>query len=360
MVSTPVQFVSGRRLNAPSTKKDSFAAHCKAQPMKFRIGAGMNLVERMKNVLIPLGDPGMGGVSSANDWTSKPVPIWTLDDTKAAVNGRVQDHLPKLLCSGGICEAMLPGCKMNKSAPVAINEIRFKLSRLFRWKKKVGPKLRHVIAYGLAMLPSVIEVGQKEAQRNHLIGGSLRVNKGSATEPARKLRRFGDPPSVKGSRSSAFEHAQPQTGRRMKDDGAQVGRWVMETEDDEPEETDEEFDYFTVRLKEQPPYDLSQDLLQSLLRWGAFRGIQDGREETHGPIEVLSADLAFAAPEPAQYEELFETAASETLAAASSPTLVAQSSWVSAMVLSMAAGSVALLGIVVARLALPRRDMSKR
>jgi len=337
-------------LEAPPSK-DLMNVHCKAQPMKFRIGAGINLVERMKNVLIPLGEPGMGGMSSANDWTSQPISVWTLDGQKGS-SGRVQDHLPKLLCSGGICEAMLPGCNATKSPPVAINEIRFKLSRLFRWKKKVGPKLRHVIAYGLALLPSVIEIGQKEAQRNHLI----------STRPERKLQKFSDRQNVEVS-SSAFEHAQPQAGRRLKDD-SQVGRWVIETEDDEPEDfedREEEFDSFKIRLKERPPYELSQDLLHSLLRWGAFHGIQDGREGTHGPIEVLSADVEFAAPEPVmqtKHEELFESDGSGAFVAAPMPTSAAQS-WMSAMVLGVAAGSVALLGIVVARIALPRRGPSK-
>jgi len=365
MVSTAVDFVSGRRLTASPTK-DSDAATCKAQPMKFKIGAGINLVERMKNVLIPLGDPGMGGMSSANDWTSKPINIWRLDDTQEGTNGRVQDHVPKLLCSGGICEAMLPGCKKTKSPPVGIKQIRFKLSRLFRWKKKIGPKLRHVIAYGLALLPSLIEVGQKEAQRNDLIKGHslLDGTTGIGTELPRKLHRVSNNHGVEGS-SNAFENAQPQVaeaGRRLEDD-SQVGRWVIETEDDEPEETDEEFDYFTVRLKEQPPYELSQDLLHRLMHWGAFRDIEDGREGTHGPIELLSADLEFDAPEtamPTEHKELFEIiAASEALKAASMPTSAAQS-LTSAMVLGMAAGSVALLGIAVARLALPRRGLSKK
>jgi hypothetical protein len=337
--------------------------------MKFKIGAGINLVERMKNFLIPLGDPGMGGMSSANDWTSKPISLWRLDDTKEGVSGRVQDHVPKLLCSGGVCEAMLPGCNKTKSPPVGIKQIRFKLSRLFRWKKKVGPKLRHVIAYGLAMLPSVIEVGQKEAQQNHLIGDVLGEGTGSGgalgedtgTELARKLQRFGNRHGVEGS-SNAFENAQPQAGRRLEED-SQVGHWVIETEDDEPEDdTDEEFDHFTVRLKEQPRYELSQELLRMLMSWGAFRGIQDGREGTHGPIEVLSADLEFDAPElamPAKHEELFETATSAALTAVSMPTLAVQS-WTSAMVLGIAAGTIALLGIAVARLALPRHGMSKR
>lgn len=71
-----------------------------------------------------------------------------------------------------------------------------------------------------------------------------------------------------------------------------------------------EFDEFTVRIREPLPYDMTEGLLQDLLRKGAFKGLEDGREATHGPIYVRA--VALLEPTPAAAPARAQTSASAT------------------------------------------------
>merc|ERR1719188_2844754 len=107
------------------------------------------------------GDSGIDGSSNgAGGWTSEPIPLYKLGNDKSE-GEELRDILPKSLCAGGICEGMMPGCQKTQVNPIEIKQIVFRLSRLFKWENHVGPKMRHIIAYGLALLPTAIKVAQK-------------------------------------------------------------------------------------------------------------------------------------------------------------------------------------------------------
>jgi len=187
LISPPIQFVSsGRRLknvNADqwgvtskgSTTSNTFgpkvkqklqklAAHCNAAPLKYGIGAGMNFVQHMRNIILPMAMPMMGGMSEAPKFDSKPQPIFRLGTGEGGTE--LSKILPKSLCAGGVCEGMMPGCRKTKVNPISIPQIVVKLSRRFKWKEHVGPKMRRAIAYGLALLPSAIDVGERQVKAN--------------------------------------------------------------------------------------------------------------------------------------------------------------------------------------------------
>jgi len=269
MVSTPVRFTSGRRLNSGSwgiqskgavnhtgygpkvkAKLQKLASHCSAQPLKYRVNAGMNFVEYAKNVVLP-----MKGVMP--DWKSKPKPLLKRFG-QGKDGGQLKDILPKILCSGGICEGMMPGCDRTKngSNPLLIKQVNVQLSRFFRWKKHLGPKMRHAIAYGLALAPSAISMQQ---------GSGRRLRAEAAGEPARR------------------DAAGPE----------EEGRFLVEEDDSGDEElAGAEFDAFAFRIGEPMDYELTQALLDQLLSRGAFRGVSDGREASRGPVEITGLRLA--------------------------------------------------------------------
>merc|ERR1719277_73207 len=105
----------------------------------------------------------MGGVSDAPDWTSEPVKLFK--SGTGSDGAELQKLLPKSFCAGGVCSGILPGCQKKKVNPIGIKQVVFRISRRFKWKEHVGPKLRHAIAYGLAVLPDAINVGQKQVEQ---------------------------------------------------------------------------------------------------------------------------------------------------------------------------------------------------
>mmetsp|Transcript_103428 Transcript_103428/g.299231 ORF Transcript_103428/g.299231 Transcript_103428/m.299231 type:complete len:1454 (+) Transcript_103428:169-4530(+) len=184
MISEPATFVAAvpdgrRRLGAPGfaieqkktvnhkgfgskvqSKLQNMRSHCNAQALKYSLGAGMNFVQHMKNGMSTTSGAGMpGGLgSSGPEWTSQPVSLFDLHEHAQ----NVSKLLPKTLCAGGACQGMMPGCRQTKVQPMVIKRIVFRLSRYFKWRDHVGPKMRHIVAYALALLPSAIQISEKE------------------------------------------------------------------------------------------------------------------------------------------------------------------------------------------------------
>eukprot|EP00928_Gymnodinium_smaydae_P035552 TRINITY_DN24_c0_g1_i1.p1 TRINITY_DN24_c0_g1~~TRINITY_DN24_c0_g1_i1.p1 ORF type:complete len:1552 (+),score=400.81 TRINITY_DN24_c0_g1_i1:98-4657(+) len=99
------------------------------------------------------------------------------------MNQTLADLLPESLCSGGICSGELPGCKPKAVKPIAIKEMVFRLSRFFKIEDLLSPELRAAFAYGLAVAPEAIEVGEEEiAEAVHEKHPDLTTRKPTTTE----------------------------------------------------------------------------------------------------------------------------------------------------------------------------------
>lgn len=107
--------------------------------------------------------------------------------------------------------------------------------------------MRHIIAYALALTPSMVDLSQKQA--------------------------------------ADF----PGGNRRLEPKHEPEGVWFAEKPDGE--EDDEEFDTVTATITEPIDYELTEDRLSSLLAGGHFAGLEDGREATHGPVKIVSFEL---------------------------------------------------------------------
>lgn len=86
----------------------------------------------------------------------------------------------------------------------------------------------------------------------------------------------------------------------------QVRRNLLEIDGpDSLDGEDVEYDTFTVTIVQPMEYELTRELLETFHRRDAFRGIEDGREDVHGPVEIESFHLV----DPPTEEELDELAA---------------------------------------------------
>lgn len=190
-------------------------------------------------------------MASLPDWTSKPVKLFKYPSEANHASGHLDNILPKSLCDGGVCDGTMPNCQKKKVAPIEIPKIVFKLSRVYKWRRHVGPKMRHIVAYALALSPSMIKIGEKQASMQ----------------------------------SSTVD-------RRLSTDD--VGVWVVELPADAEGEEDD-FDTFSAEITEPMDYEITPEFLQTLLDRGAFHGLQDGRESTHGPVDIVGIELRPAA-----------------------------------------------------------------
>mmetsp|Transcript_12886 Transcript_12886/g.28711 ORF Transcript_12886/g.28711 Transcript_12886/m.28711 type:complete len:1300 (+) Transcript_12886:61-3960(+) len=286
------------------SKLDKMKSHCNANPLKYHVGAGVNFVEHMKNVMLPMGAMGMGGggmdsmgmrggglggmggMGSSSgmsglgspDWTSKPIPIYKLGGKNGAEGEELSSILPKSLCAGGVCEGMMPGCQKTRVNPINIKQIVFKLSRLFKYKEHFGPKMRHIIAYGLTLFPSAINVAEKSIIPDEYFPTT------AGPKTSTPVPTMPEMPSTSPKISGANAEA---PSRRLNIEEEIDGDADHEADDHD----DTEFNQFTVRITQPMHYELTEELLRTFLVRGAFRGISDGRENTHGPMEVVDVSL---------------------------------------------------------------------
>jgi len=300
MLSTPVLFSSGRRLKTKGTwgtqdlgavnhtgfgtkvrsRLQKLRSKCSNTPLEYQFGAGMNFVSHMKNVIVPFGGGGTVGSTrnGGSTWTSDPIPIIKPLRNGEEGNQFLMDLLPEALCHGGVCDGIMPGCNNSGVSPMMIEQIEVRLSRPFRWQNKISSRLRHMIAYGLALVPSVLKVYQ--AQSENTTVRRLQTSLEGPLEPA--------PPS----RGGVVDWALPGKLKTNQPYEIQEGRFEIEDSDGEDEEVEgAELDSFILRVTEPIHYELTDELLEKFRRQGAFRGISDGRERTHGPVEVASLKL---------------------------------------------------------------------
>jgi len=68
---------------------------------------------------------------------------------------------------------------------------------------------------------------------------------------------------------------------------AQAARRLVDNSDEsQPSSEADEFDTFTVHITRPMQYILNEELLRGLINMGAFHGMADGREKTHGPVFI--------------------------------------------------------------------------
>mmetsp|Transcript_48785 Transcript_48785/g.114571 ORF Transcript_48785/g.114571 Transcript_48785/m.114571 type:complete len:1327 (-) Transcript_48785:150-4130(-) len=267
----------------------SLAKHCHEKPLKYSIGAGINYIQLVKNIPYAGGAMGTGDGKSNpmsghftpdGSYVSNPYQLWRLGDD-AEHRKRLSDLLPESVCAGGICEGMMLGCQKTKIRPINIPKIIYKLTRTFNWIPHVGPSARHVIAYGLMVLPAAVKEAGREAQQ---MEKALEANGTNQSQPLQTM-------------AEDFQKIfQPEQSRRLQQKPFQTpagGEFREETLDDMEDDWSKHgaFDEMVVQITEPMHYPITDEVMEYLLAADAFRGLEDGREATHGPIKVIGYEL---------------------------------------------------------------------
>lgn len=275
----------GLSANAQQALQD-LRSHCTAAPLKYSAGAGVNYVQLMKHLMIPgagsamsmmsgnMNAAGAGSFNPSGDYVSKPYPIWRLGE---AQNGKLSDLLPKSVCVGGVCKGMMPGCQSTKVNPIDIPRIVYKFSRTFNWIDHVGATPRHVIAYGLMLLPSALKEAASEASsainNTALASAASNVNAQPFNFGNMLNRRLDD----------AHDYESAQAG----------GKLTVEEIDDIGDDWSvrRPMDEMVVEISHPMHYQITEPLIRYLLATDAFRGLEDGQESTHGPVHVVDFEI---------------------------------------------------------------------
>jgi len=344
---------------------------CDARPLKYGIGVGVfeKTDVDLQQLELPNGLqmllPEMQMMQSRKN---KLMPLFQEGMTK-----QLSQLLPGGLCAGGFCEGELPGCKPKQVSPIHIKKILFRLSRLFRWKKHVEPGMRRIIAYGLALLPEAVQIGEKELtkksttvtststatftsttttstqtttmststsftatetqtsatstanlssttmSRQVAAGSSTSVQNATNAQHRSNQSTLAVPSqSVGTTRHTTFRvmNSSQQSStmfsmttvspvrstlsmnmsayqdglggnRSAQNPQAQAARRLVDNSDEsQPSSEADEFDTFTVHITRPMQYILNEELLRGLINMGAFHGMADGREKTHGPVFI--------------------------------------------------------------------------
>jgi len=179
--------------------------------------------------------------------TTQYTPVTTFGSSS---NATLKDLLPDSLCSGGFCEGESPGCQQEAVNPIEIKQIVFKLSRAFSIQDIFGQKnAGDALAYGLALMPQAVEVGQEAVQEAV----------GSPT------------PAPADSLGSVFN-------RRLNTENAPMKGFG-------------ESDILVATIVKPMNYRFDEFLIRRIVKNGGFSLLSDGREKTHGPVRIESVSL---------------------------------------------------------------------
>lgn len=262
--------------------------HCNAQPLKYNFGMGLNYQQLLKNV--PMGAGGMGAMGGAGglggyftpdgSYITRPHPIWVLGQHNGE---KLSDLLPKSVCAGGICSGMMLGCQKTKVTPIDIPKIAYKFSRTFNWIPHVGPSARHIIAYGLMVLPAAVKEAGREAKQ---IEQQMKEN--NETTPFSSLESM-----TQANFGNMFNQTSSRRLNHMAFRTKAGGEFKLETLEDMKDDWSHHgsFDEMVVQITHPMHYHLTDVVMKYLLSIDAFRGLEDGREATHGPIKIIGYEL---------------------------------------------------------------------
>ncbi|CAK9019755.1 unnamed protein product [Durusdinium trenchii] len=242
-------------------------SHCSPQPLEYSLGMGLNYQQLLKNVPMGAGMGGAGGATGIQgyftpdgSYITRPYPLWVLGQQN---EGELSDLLPRSACAGGVCKGMMLGCQKTKVTPIDIPKIAYKFSRTYNWIPHVGPSARHVIAYGLMVLPAAVKEAGREAKQ---VEATMKQN--NETMTSRRL-------SGLAFKTPAGGEFKVETLDDMEDDWSQHGP----------------FDEMIVQISHPMHYHISDAVMRYLMHVDAFRGLEDGREATHGPIKIVGYEL---------------------------------------------------------------------
>merc|ERR1719487_2246564 len=149
-------------------KMKEFNPHCSDLALDYSITIGTFVRTKVLAPLLPW----------SADYDSGWLPLAGSDramETLASVG-----LLPKASCKVGPCSGQLPSCAPGALPDMHVPHLQFELSRTFHWTDKSLQGVRHVLAFGLAILPEALDIivarkdsSSKEAHRR--LGSSLAV-----------------------------------------------------------------------------------------------------------------------------------------------------------------------------------------
>jgi len=265
------------------------AKHCHEKPLKYSVGAGINYMQVVKNIPYAGGlsggganDPLSGHFTPDGSYVSNPYPLWRLGQDSEH-RKKLSELLPKSVCAGGICEGMMLGCQKTRVRPINIPKICYKFSRTFNWIPHVGPSARHIIAYGLMILPAAVKEASREAQQMEKAMQANMTNNTMAQPFAELSADF----------NKIFK---PQQSRRLESASHQTpagGEIKFETLGDMEDDWSKHgaFDEMVVEITDDMHYPITDAVMRYLMSADAFRGLEDGREATHGPVKIIGYEL---------------------------------------------------------------------
>jgi hypothetical protein len=131
------------------------AEDCTDNNLTFSMGAGLYIKSTLKHLTVPDNFPVLGGIAEAPDITSGYV---SLTPNGPMINETFADLFPQELCADGMCVGELPGCPSNEHDMRAYPRIPFHLSRNFTFYRESSRSIQHLIAYAFSVLPEVVDV----------------------------------------------------------------------------------------------------------------------------------------------------------------------------------------------------------
>eukprot|EP00434_Breviolum_minutum_P026573 symbB.v1.2.023492.t2/scaffold2085.1/size181108/2 len=178
---------------------------------------------------------------------------------------------------------MMLGCQKTKVTPIDIPKIAYKFSRTFNWIPHVGPSARHIIAYGLMVLPAAVKEAGREAKQIE-----QQMKEKNETTPFSSLESM-----TQANFGNMFNQTSSRRLNHMAFRTKAGGEFKLETLEDMKDDWSHHgsFDEVVVQITHPMHYHLSDAVMKYLLSIDAFRGLEDGREATHGPIRIIGYEL---------------------------------------------------------------------
>jgi len=191
---------------------------------------------------------------------------------RKGIQGLLSNLLPKTLCEKGFCKGVRPGCNIPAWRTMyysAIPTLHIVTNRTLK-RKDVPAGLGDAVGYGLSMFPDEVKVVDSFLQNQ------------SSEEQVRTIARMIGKPLGEAAQKLADQLKQAaqrkSRARRLGDGG----------------EDHEEVDAFVLQLTK-TRFEITDELLQHLLHYGAFR-IHDGRESMLGGVRITSIRLLQTEP----------------------------------------------------------------
>jgi hypothetical protein len=290
------EFKKDRRLATPMS--DMWLTHmselqkqdCTQNNLSFAIGAGLYIKSTLKHLTVPDKFPMIGGLSEAPDITSGYV---SLTPNGPMVNESFADLFPDELCQDNMCSGELPGCPGESHDMKSYPRLHYNTSVNFSFYKDSSQSMQHVIAYAFSVLPEVVDVVVKSvgdwesgkewscvAKPGQEVFGPAcsAVPRGACLHHVRCEWKKNDmtttsKPYVSSGNQQPVNHwNQPDLTQRRLADTEEEGIWANE---------------FEVSFKGGLPFVLDRELMEVLMRHGAFDDLKD----IHPDLKIVQFDV---------------------------------------------------------------------